>query len=156
MAGSSVGVAVRYPGPAVGGQQSRPAAIELAMVALADAVVAGPGVEAFVKALVPHAHLRVDRHASCHDAAAGLGAFLPIVHVVLLERAGGAEAAHAGMPDRLLDLRRCRLVDKDPGPHLGLVRPARLPDAEGARGRAQQREVWEHRADDRVDPPCTV
>src|SRR5712671_2013112 len=138
MAGSSVGAAVRHPGPAVGGEQLRPAAIELAMVALADAMVAGPGVEARVEVFVTHAHLRVDRHVTCHDPAAGLGAFLPIVHIVLLEGAGRAEAAYPGEADRLLDLGWRGLVDKDPGPHLGLVRSARLPHPEGPRGRAQQ------------------
>src|SRR6267154_2300771 len=84
------------PRPAVGGEQLRPAAIEPAMVALADAMVAGPGVEASVEVFVTHAHLRVDRHAARHDPAAGLGAFLPIVHIVLLEGAGRAEAAYPG------------------------------------------------------------
>src|SRR5438067_12550261 len=107
-------VAVRYAGPAVGREQLRPAPVELAMVALADAPVAGPGVEAGVEPLMPHAHLRVDRHAPRHDAAAGLGAFLPIVHVVLFESAGRAEAAHPGETDRLLDLGRRRLVDEHP------------------------------------------
>src|ERR1700730_14498335 len=102
----AIGVAVRHGGPVVGGQELRPAPIELAVVALADARLAGPGVEAFIEAVVTHAHLRVDRHVTRDDSAAGLGALLPIVHVVLLEGAGRAEAAHPGEPDRLLHLRR--------------------------------------------------
>src|SRR5271154_6388322 len=113
----------------------------MAVVVLAVAILAGPGAERRIEAVVTEPHLRVQRHAPGHDAATGARAFLPIVHVVLLKGARRAEAAHAGKTDRLLDLRRRRLVDVDPRPHLGLVRTARVPDAEGARGRAQQREI---------------
>src|SRR5271166_2296807 len=90
MPGSRPSVAARHLGPALGLHQLSPAAVELAVVALAHAKVAGPGVEALVEALVPQAHLRVHRHAPRDDAAAGAGAFLPIVHIVLLEGAGRA------------------------------------------------------------------
>src|SRR5207248_50111 len=85
--------ALHHPGPAP---------IELPMVALADAQIAGRGVEVLVVALVTQPHLVVQRHAPRDHAAAGARAFLPIVHVVLLEGSRRAEAAHAGHPDRLL------------------------------------------------------
>src|SRR5581483_4229984 len=132
--------------------QFGPAAVKLAVVALAERGVAGPAAEGRVECLAPQAHLVVDRHLAGHDAAAGLGAFLPVVHVVLLERAGRAETAHPRQAERLLDLARRRLVDEYPGPHLGLLRAARLPQAERARSAAQQREIREYRADDRVGP----
>ena len=103
------------------------------MVALADAQIAGRGVEVLVVALVTQPHLVVQRHAPRDDAAAGARAFLPIVHVVLLEGSRRAEAAHAGHPDRLLDVRRGGLIGKDPGPDLRLVGPTRMPHAEAAR-----------------------
>src|SRR6516225_6376723 len=81
-------VAARHRSPAVGCHQLRPAPVELTVVALAHAEIARPGVETLVKALVPKPHLRVYRHAPRDDAAASAGAFLPIVHVVLLEGAG--------------------------------------------------------------------
>jgi hypothetical protein len=84
------------------------------MVALADAQIAGRGLEVLVEALVTQPHLVVQHHAPRHDAAAGTGAFLPIVHVVLFEGARRAEAAHAGQPDRFLDVRRGGLVGEDP------------------------------------------
>src|SRR6202035_1758059 len=99
MAGSRPSIAARHLGPAVGPHQLRPAAIELAVVALAHAEVAGPAFEIFVEALVPQTHLRVDGHAPRDDAAAGAGTFLPIVHVVLLEGAGRAETPHPAQPD---------------------------------------------------------
>src|SRR5262249_34888303 len=146
MAGSHPGVAARHLGPARARHHLRPAPIKLAMVALAHAEIAGPSVELLVKPLVAKPHLRVERSAARHDTATGARAFLPIVHVVLLKGAGRAEAPHPGEPDRLLDMRRGGLVGVDPRPDLGLVGPARLPDAEGARGGAQHREIWEHRA----------
>src|SRR5271169_709824 len=110
MAGSRPSIAARRPGPAVGRHQLRPAAIELSVVALAHAEIAGPAFEIFVEALVPQTHLRVHGHAPRDDATAGAGAFLPIVHVVLLEGAGRAEPADPGQAHRLLDLGRCRPV----------------------------------------------
>src|SRR5437763_15529561 len=70
--------------------QLGPAAVERAVIALAEARIAGPGAEPFVEALAAQAHLRVERHPAGDDAATGLRAFLPIVHVVLLEGAGRA------------------------------------------------------------------
>src|SRR5215472_11739601 len=108
--------------------------VELAVITLAHAEVADPGLQRVVVALAAEPHLGVESQPPRHRSAAGLGAFLPIVHVVLLERAGRAEAAHPGETDRLLDMRRRGLVDIDPRPHLGLVRTARMPDPERARG----------------------
>src|ERR1700758_829362 len=120
------------------------------MVAFTVAVVAGPGFEIFVETLVPEAHFIAERVAPGHHPSRGLGAALPIIHVVLLERARRAEAPHSGQPERLLDLRRGRLVDVNPRPHLGLVRPARVPNSKSARGSSEHREVREHRTDDRL------
>src|SRR6516225_241508 len=94
MPGSRPSVAVRHLGPALGLHQLGPATIELAMVALAHAEVACPALEVLVEALVPQTHLRVHRHAPRDDAAASAGALLPVVHVVLFEGAGRAEAPH--------------------------------------------------------------
>src|ERR1700724_2169549 len=95
MMGPSIGAAVRHPGTAVGGERLRPAAVKLAGVALAEAVIPRPGAERRIEACAAEPHLVVDRHAARCDAAAGLGALLPIVHVVLLEGAGRTETAHA-------------------------------------------------------------
>src|SRR6516164_9746156 len=94
MAGSRPSIAARHLSPALGLHQLRPASIELAMVALAHAEIAGPGLELPVEAVMPQTHLRVYRHSSRDHPAAGAGAFLPIVHIVLLESAGRAEAPH--------------------------------------------------------------
>src|SRR6516164_9896101 len=145
MPGSRPSIAARHFGPALRLHQLRPAAIELAMVALAHAEIAGPGVETLIKALVPKPHLRIYRHAPRNHPATSAGAFLPVVHVVLLESARRAEAAHPGQSDRLLDVRRCSLVDIGPRPHLGLVGAARVPDAEGPRGGAKHREIGKGR-----------
>src|SRR6266404_993075 len=133
MPGSRPSVAARYLGPAVCLHQLRPASVELAMIALAHAKVAGPGLEALVKALMAQTHLCIHRHTPRDHAAAGAGAFLPVVHVVLLEGARRAEPAHTGQADRFLDMGRGGLVGVDPGPHLGLVRAPRVPDAKGPR-----------------------
>src|SRR5439155_26210283 len=151
MPGSGPSVAARHLGPALGFHQLRPAPVELAMIALAHAEIAGPGFEAFVEPLMPQTHLRVHGHATRDHAAAGAGALLPIVHVVLLECAGRAETANTGKADRFLDMRWGGLVGVDPGPHLGLVGAARMPDAEGERGGAEHREIGKGCADDRVD-----
>src|SRR6516164_8857905 len=129
MARSRPSIAARHLGPGIGPHQLRPAAVELAVVALAHAEIAGPALEVLVEALVPQTHLRVHGQAPRDDAAAGAGAFLPIVHIVLLEGAGWAEAPHPAQPHSLLDVRRGRLIDVDPRPHLGLIRAARVPDA---------------------------
>src|SRR6516164_11101207 len=121
------------------------------MVALAEAGITDPSAKLGIEALMPEPHLIVDWQAPRHDAAAGLRAFLPIVHVVLLECTGRAEAAHAGKPERILHFRRCGLIDEYPRPDLGLLRTARMPHAQRARGPPQQREIGKHGADDRVD-----
>src|ERR1700730_12825857 len=121
LAMSSSSVGCRSLRPAVGGHQLCPAPVEPAVVAFAVAVVAGHGAERRVIVLVAEPHLVGDRIAPGDDAAAGQGAALPVVHVVLLEGAGRAEHPDAGQPDGLLDLGRRRLVDKATGPDLGLV-----------------------------------
>src|SRR5271166_4022727 len=134
--------------PAVGRHQLRPAPVEPTMVAFAVAVVAGQRSQILVEALVPEAHFVTEGIAAGHHTATGLGAALPVVHIVLLEGAGRAEGPQAGQPDRLLDLRRGGLVGVNPGPHLGFVGAAGMPDAQCPRAGAQHREVWEDRADD--------
>src|ERR1700722_6215382 len=129
--------------------------VELTVIALAHAEIADPSLEAVVKALVTEPHLLVERDPPRHGSAASERAFLPIVHVVLLKRAGWTEAADARQPDRLLDVRRRRLVDIDPRPYLGLVGAARMPDSEGAGGCPKHGEIGKHRPDDRVDQPRT-
>src|SRR5262245_27456952 len=124
---SPTGLAVRQVAPAGSVHQLRPAAVERPMVALAEAGIADRGAEGGIEALVPEPHLVVDRHAPGHDAAAGLRAFLPIIHIVLLEGSGGAETAHPRQPERLLYFRRRGFVDKHPRPDLGLLRTARMP-----------------------------
>src|SRR5438105_14467022 len=141
MAAASIGLAIRQRGPVVGSHHLRPAPIELPVVALAHAPVAGPAVEAVVEALVPEAHLGIERHAAGHDALAGAGAFLPIVPVVLLEGAGRAEAYDSGHADRFLDMRRRRLVGIDAGTDSGFAEHARQPDPERARGPPQHQDL---------------
>src|SRR6516225_4882602 len=94
-------VTARHLSPAVGLHQLRPPPIKLPMIAFADAKVAGPSIEVLAKALVPEAHLRVRRHPPRSEAPTGAGAFLPVVHVVLLEGAGRAEPPHSGQAQRL-------------------------------------------------------
>src|SRR5438045_9640859 len=101
------------------------------MVALAKTGIACPGAERCIEALVAEPHLIVHRHAARRDPAAGLGAFLPIVHIVLLEGAAGAEAAHPGQPERLLDFSRRRFVAVTPRPHRGSAGGARAASARG-------------------------
>src|SRR6201987_1822950 len=125
MPGSRPSIAARHGGPALRFHQLGPASIELAVIALAHAEIAGPGFEVGVEALVPETHLRIDGHAPRDGPATGPGAFLPVVHVLLLEGAGRAEASHPAQPHRFLDMRRSRLVGVDPGPNFGLIGPAR-------------------------------
>src|SRR4051812_33113640 len=145
--------AVRQLAPVFGRHHLGPGPIKLAVVALAETGIARPGAERRIEALAAEPHLVVDRHAARRDPTAGLGAFLPIIHVVLLEGAGRAETAYAGEAERLFDLARGRLVDEYPGPHLGPAGAARLPNPEGPRGAPQQREIREYGGDDRVDQP---
>src|SRR5262249_11918098 len=114
MPGSRPSVAARHFGPALSLHQLGPAAIELAMVALAHAEIAGPGFEVLIEPLVAKPHLSVDLHSPRHHATARACAFLPVVHIVLFEGAGWAEAPYAGEPHRFLDMRWCCLVDVDP------------------------------------------
>src|SRR6516225_6008146 len=137
--------------PALGRHQLRLASIELPMIALAHAEIAGPGIEVRVEPLMPEPHLRVQERSSRHRSATGASTFLPVVHIVLLDGTGGAEPPHTGQPDRLLDLRRGGPVDIDPRPDLGLVGATRMPDAEGAGAYAKQGEIGEQGADDRAD-----
>src|SRR5207302_6816160 len=95
-----------------------PAALETAVVRLAVAVVAGDGAILRIELLAAEPHRVVQRVATGHRAAPGLGTALPIVHVVLLKGAAGAEDPGAGEADRLLDLGRRRLVGVYPGPDL--------------------------------------
>src|SRR5262249_60508803 len=89
--------------------QLGPAAIEFGVIAFAEAVIADGGAERRIEALTAEPHLGVYRDAAGHHPAAGLGAFLPIIHVVLLEGAAGAEAADAGQLEAALYVRRRRL-----------------------------------------------
>src|SRR6266404_3877584 len=145
--------AVRQLAPVFRRHDFSPAPIELPVIALAETGIARPGAERRIEALATEPHLVVDRHAARRNTTAGLGAFLPVVHVVLLEGAGRAEAAHAGEAERLFDVARSRLVDEYPRPHFGPAGAARLPNAEGPGGAAQQREIREYGGDDRVDQP---
>src|SRR5215831_17896370 len=72
-------------GPAVGGHELRPTLVEASWVEFTEAGIARPGSQVVVEALVPHAHLVVERIAPCHDALAGACTLLPILHVVLLK-----------------------------------------------------------------------
>src|SRR6516162_2451567 len=103
MLGAPNGVATRQLGPALRRHQLRPAAIKAAMVDFAVPIVAGPGFEVVVEALVTEPHFVAQDMAPGDRTASGLGAALPIVHVVLLERAGRTEHPHPGQPDRLFD-----------------------------------------------------
>src|SRR5262249_58562235 len=111
------------------------------MVAFAVAVVAGDCAKIRLKPLAPEAHRVIQRLAPRDDASAGLSAALPIVHIVLLKRAAGSEHPGSGEADRLLDLGRRRPVRIDEGPAFGLVGTTRVPDAQRARGRPQDRQV---------------
>src|SRR4029077_4458433 len=125
----------------------RPAPVKLAMVALAHLEVTGPSLEPVVEPPVPQSYLRVQDGPSRNHAATSARALLPIVHVVLLECAGRAEAPDAGQSDRFLDIWRRRFVGVNPRPDLCLFGPPWMPDAECARRDAQHREIREHRAD---------
>src|SRR5215831_21105840 len=86
-------VAAWHHSPPVGRHQLRPAPVELPVIALAHAKIAGPGLELLVEALVPQTHLRVHRQSLRDDTATGAGAFLPVVHVVLFEGAGRTDVS---------------------------------------------------------------
>src|ERR1051325_196155 len=114
-------------GPARARQQAGPVAVKGAVVAFAVAIVAGEAAEIPVEALAPQPHPVAQAERPRHHAARGLCAALPVVHVVLLEGAGGAEYPHAGETNGFLDLGRRRLVGVDPSPDLGLLGAARVP-----------------------------
>src|SRR5690348_10287295 len=120
------------------------------MVDLTVTVVTGPSLQLFVEMLVPETHLVTEKTAPGYHTSAGLRAALPIVHVVLLKRAGRTESPHAGQADRFLDRRGRCLVGKDPTPNFGLFGSPRMPNTKCARNRAKHREIWEERADDRL------
>src|ERR1700733_8668357 len=113
------------------------------MVALTVAVITSPGTKIRIEALVAETHCVIERIAARHRTTPGFGAALPIVHIVLLERARRAEYAHARQTEGFLDVRRSSLVHVDPGPDLGLVGSAWVPYAKGSRGRTQHRKVRE-------------
>src|ERR1700752_3085473 len=137
MPGSRPSISARHFRPALGFHQLGPESVELAMVALAHAKITGPGPQLLVEPLVPQPHLRIQESAPRHDAPAGSGALLPIVHVVLLERARRAETAAPREPDRFPDMRWRRFICKDPRPDLGFIGPPRMPNSERPRGSAQ-------------------
>src|SRR5712691_5300553 len=83
----------------LGCHQLGPAPVKPAMVRFAVAIVARQRREIGIEPLVSQAHCVVQRMAAGDDAAAGLGAALPIVHVVLLECATRSEHAGPGEPD---------------------------------------------------------
>src|SRR5215469_12648594 len=87
--------------PTIGRHQLCPAPIEASMVDFTVTVVTGPSLQLFVESLVPETHLVTEKTAPGYHTSAGLRAALPIVHVVLLERAGRTEAPHASQSDRL-------------------------------------------------------
>src|SRR5258708_13908895 len=97
------------------------------MVALAHAKLTSPTLEPLVEPLVPQSHLRVQHGPPRHHAATGARALLPIVHVVLLEGAGRAEAPDAGQSDRFLDMWRRRFVGLNPRPNPCLFSPSPVP-----------------------------
>src|SRR6516225_8866630 len=114
MPGSGPSIAARHVGPALSLHQLGPAPVKLPMIALTHTKIACPSFEALIETLVAQSHLGVHCQTACDGTAAGLGAFLPIVHVVLLERAGRAEAAYSRQPGRLPHRGRRGLVDKHP------------------------------------------
>src|SRR6516165_10787398 len=124
-------------GPTAGRHQLRPATVEPPMVTFAVAIVTGDGAEIRLKALMPESHRIVQRMAPRDDATTSLGAALPIVHVVLLERAARSEHPGSDETDRLLDLGWRRLVRVNEGPAFGLVGTTRVPNAQGSRRRPQ-------------------
>src|SRR5262245_18459181 len=111
------------------------------MVVLTDTKCAGPGLQGWIKLVMPKAHLRIQGQAPGHHPAAGLGALLPIVHVVLLEGTRRAKTADAGQAQGLFDLGRSGFVSVDPRRDDNLVGSMRVPDAEGAGSGTEHREV---------------
>src|SRR6267142_1203705 len=71
--------------PALGRHELIPATVELPMIALAHAKIAGPGFKVIVESLMSQPHLCVQGMAPGHRPAACPRALLPVVHVVLFE-----------------------------------------------------------------------
>ena len=92
------------------GHEFGPATVEVALAYFAYGKITGPSSQVFVEPLPAHAHLIVQVQPAGNYSAAGLGAGLPVVHVVLLKVARRAEAAHRGQAQRVLDLLGCSLV----------------------------------------------
>src|SRR6516164_9487241 len=90
--------------PAFGGHQLRPAAVKAAMIAFTVTVVAGHCSKVLLETLATEAHLVIQRITASDHAASGLGAALPVVHVVLLKGPRRAENARASQAERLFDL----------------------------------------------------
>src|SRR5205823_2388124 len=84
-----------------GAHQLQPALIEVAMIVFAAAPVAGPAPHLFVEAVVPQPHSGIQHDALCHLAAGAACAFLPVVHVVLLEYARWTEHQDARQAERI-------------------------------------------------------
>ena len=96
------------------------------------------------------AHLVVEGLAAHHRLVRRGGAAGPVLAVVLLEQAARTERVRVHALHGVLDLARCGRVHQAVGPHLGLVRAARviLPDRVAAGNPA---EVREHVAGDELD-----
>src|SRR5437762_11791640 len=78
------------------------------------------------------------------DRAAARGMrIVPVLHIVLFGHAARAGIADVIVAQEILDLGRRVLVDKEPAPHLGLVRALRMPRRHRARLARQQRSVRE-------------
>ena len=77
-------------------------------------------------------------------ALAGVGALLPVIHVVLLQDARRAEGAQAAATDRILHLLRRVPVSEHPSPYLRMEGAPRLPQPEGVGGGPHQPQVGKH------------
>src|SRR6516164_10756836 len=121
------------------------------MVAFAVAILARQCAQILVEMLVAQSHFIAQGIAARDHAAPSLRAALPVIHIVLLEGPRRTEHPRARQPNGFLDFRRSGLVGKDPRPDFGPVRSPRVPDANGARGGPQHREVREYGANDGLD-----
>ena len=102
---------------------------------------------------MPQPHLVVQHLAAGNGAAAGLGAFLPVVHIILLKSSRRTEPANGGEPDLLFHLRRRGPVGESPRPDLDLARPFGVPDAKGAGAAPHDGKVGKDSANNRVQRP---
>ena len=103
--------------------------------------------------LLAQIHLVVGGNSLRDHAARRAGHLHPVVHVVLLEHAGGAEAIDGREPDLLAHLRRRGPVHHRPAPDFHPVRPARLPETDRI-GEPVDGEVGEQRAGNRAHDPA--